>query len=80
MLLDGAAGREWLVHVVSLRVAPTHGGPTVRQAVDAFLDAPKVRGNANTLRAYTNVPDLAAAELGPGGRWLASTTTRSPRR
>ena len=41
------------------------GGPTVRQAVDKFLDAPKVAGNANTLRAYTNVLYRTAAELGP---------------
>ena len=31
------------------------GGPTVRAAIDAFLDSPKVKGNPNTLRAYTNV-------------------------
>jgi integrase len=59
----------------SRRPAPSRsgGGPTVRQAVDAFLDAPKVRGNANTVRAYTNVLDRAAAELGPD-RPLAGVT------
>jgi integrase len=40
-------------------------GPTVRAAVDAFLDSPKVKSNANTLRAYTNVLDRAAEVLGP---------------
>ncbi|CAI7978959.1 conserved hypothetical protein [Frankia sp. Hr75.2] len=41
------------------------GGPTVRAAVDAFLDAPAVRGNPHTLRAYTNVLDRVAELLGP---------------
>lgn len=41
-------------------------GPTVRRAVDAFLDSPKIAGNANTFRAYTGVLDRTAAELGPG--------------
>jgi|KBSSwiStaDraftv2_1062776.scaffolds.fasta_scaffold02927_12 integrase len=40
-------------------------GPTVRQAVDTFLDAPKIAGNAHTLRAYTNVLDRVAEHLGP---------------
>jgi hypothetical protein len=31
-------------------------GPTVRQAVDRFLDAPKVASDTNTLRASTNRP------------------------
>ncbi|GGM80646.1 hypothetical protein GCM10012275_59130 [Longimycelium tulufanense] len=31
------------------------GGPTVRAAIDAFLDSPKAKGNPNTLRAYTGV-------------------------
>lgn len=42
------------------------GPPTVRTSIDAFLDSPKVKGNANTLRAYTNVLDRAADEIGPG--------------
>lgn len=39
------------------------GGPTVRAAVDAFLDSPKVKSNSNTLRAYTGVLDRVAALL-----------------
>ena len=31
------------------------GGPTVRAAIDTFLDSPDVRANPNTLRAYTSV-------------------------
>jgi integrase len=42
------------------------GGPTVRAAIDAFLDSPKIKGNPNTLRAYTNVLDRAAEQVGPG--------------
>ncbi|MCM3886643.1 hypothetical protein [Frankia sp. R82] len=38
-------------------------GPTVRQAVDTFLDAPKIASNAHTLRAYANVLDRAAEAL-----------------
>ncbi len=30
-------------------------GPTVRAAIDSFLDSPNVRANPNTLRAYTRV-------------------------
>jgi integrase len=41
------------------------GGVTVRAAIDAFLDSPNVKGSANTLRAYTNVLDRTADELGP---------------
>lgn len=41
------------------------GGPTVRAAIDAFLDSPKVKGNSNTLRAYTNVLDRVAERLDP---------------
>jgi integrase len=41
-------------------------GPAVRASIDAFLDSPKVKGNANTLRAYTNVLDRAAELIGPG--------------
>jgi len=44
----------------------TAGGPTVRTSIDAFLDTPKIKGNANTLRAYTNVLDRAAEVIGPG--------------
>lgn len=39
-------------------------GPTVRAAIDAFLDSPKVKGNPNTLRAYTNVLDRTAGVIG----------------
>lgn len=42
------------------------GGPVLRAAVDAFLDSPNVKGNPNTLRAYANVLDRAADELGAG--------------
>lgn len=41
-------------------------GPSVRAAVDAFLDSPKIKGNPNTLRAYTNVLDRLAERLDPG--------------
>ncbi|MFD4190509.1 tyrosine-type recombinase/integrase [Amycolatopsis thermoflava] len=41
------------------------GGPTVRAAIDAFLDSPTIKGNPNTLRAYTGVLDRAAEVLGP---------------
>ncbi len=41
------------------------GGPTARQAIEAFMDAPKIRSNANKLRAYNSVLDRAAAKLGP---------------
>jgi integrase len=47
------------------------GGPSVRASVDAFLDSPKIKGNANTLRAYTGVLDRTAAVIGPS-RALAS--------
>jgi site-specific recombinase XerD len=39
------------------------GGPTVRAAIDAFLDTPKIKGNPNTLRAYTNVLDRTAGVI-----------------
>jgi len=45
----------------------------VRAAVDAFLDAPAIRGNPHTLRAYTNMLDRAAEVLGPA-RALADVT------
>jgi len=41
-------------------------GPTMRAAIDAFLDTPKVKGTPNTLRAYTNVLDRTAEQVGPG--------------
>ncbi|MEU6262558.1 tyrosine-type recombinase/integrase [Saccharopolyspora shandongensis] len=41
------------------------GGPTVRASIDAFLESPKIKGNANTLRAYTNVLDRTGEQLGP---------------
>ncbi|MGH3669350.1 MAG: tyrosine-type recombinase/integrase [Pseudonocardiaceae bacterium] len=40
------------------------GGPTVRAAIDAFLDSPKIKGNRNTLRAYTGVLDRTAEQIG----------------
>jgi hypothetical protein len=46
------------------RGTDTAGGPTVRAAIDAFLDSPKIKGNPNTLRAYTNVLDRAAEVIG----------------
>ena len=39
------------------------GGPTVRAAIDAFLDSPDVRANPNTLRAYASVLDRAGEEI-----------------
>src|SRR5436309_3545453 len=33
------------------------GGPTLRAAIDAFLDTPKIKGNPNTQRAYAGVLD-----------------------
>jgi hypothetical protein len=41
-------------------------GPTMRAAIDAFLDTPKVKDTPNTLRAYTNVLDRTAEQVGPG--------------
>ena len=46
------------------RVTDTDGGPTVRAAIDAFLDTPKIKGNPNTLRTYTGVLDRLADRLG----------------
>lgn len=46
--------------------AKATGGPSVRASIDAFLDTPKVKGNPNTLRAYTNVLDRTAGVLGAG--------------
>ena len=40
------------------------GGPTVRTAIDSFLDSPDVRANPNTLRAYTSVLDRVGEEVG----------------
>lgn len=67
------------------------GGPTVRASIDAFLDSPKIKGNANTLRAYTNVLDRTGEQLGPErplasvgndevGEALATLWIRRPRR
>ncbi len=39
------------------------GGPTVRGAIDGFLDSPDVRANPNTLRAYTSVLDRVGEEI-----------------
>ncbi|MGH3293492.1 MAG: hypothetical protein ACRDP7_16965 [Trebonia sp.] len=44
--------------------AAAAGGPTVRAAIDAFLDTPKVRANPNTARAYTGVLDRTAGVIG----------------
>jgi hypothetical protein len=41
------------------------GGPTIRVSIDAFLDTPTIKGNPNTLRAYTNVLDRVADQLAP---------------
>ena len=40
------------------------GGPTVRAAIDGFLDSPDAKANPNTLRAYTSVLDRVAEEIG----------------
>jgi hypothetical protein len=40
------------------------GGPTVRAAIDGFLDSPNVKANPNTLRAYTSVLDRVGEEIG----------------
>ena len=39
------------------------GGPTVRGAIDGFLDSPDVRANPNTLRAYTSVLNRVGEEI-----------------
>lgn len=39
------------------------GGPTVRAAIDGFLDSPDVRATPNTLRAYTSVLDRVGEEI-----------------
>jgi hypothetical protein len=57
--------RATVTDLDSRRPAPTRGGLTVCRVVDKFLDAPKIAGNPNTVHAYTNVLDRAAAELGP---------------
>ena len=44
------------------------GGPTVRAAIDTFLDSPDVRANPNTLRAYTSVLDRVGGEIGTSRR------------
>jgi hypothetical protein len=40
------------------------GGPTVRAAIDTFLDSPDVKASPNTLRAYTSVLDRVGEETG----------------
>lgn len=40
------------------------GSSTVRAAIDAFLDTPKIKANPNTLRAYTGVLDRTAEQIG----------------
>lgn len=42
------------------------GVPTVRAAIGDFVGSPKIKGNANTLRAYTNVLNRTAETIGPG--------------
>src|SRR5664280_876846 len=42
----------------------TAGGLTVRAAVDAFLDSPKINRSPHTCRAYANVLDRTADVLG----------------
>jgi integrase len=49
---------------LEVRVAPTRGGPSVRAAIDAFLDAPRVRTNPHTLRAYAGALDRVAEVIG----------------
>jgi site-specific recombinase XerD len=39
------------------------GGPTVRAAIDGFLDSPNVKANPNTLRAYSGVLDRVDEEI-----------------
>jgi hypothetical protein len=43
----------------------TVSAPTVHSSIDAFLNSPKIKDNANTLRAYTGVLDRAAEAIGP---------------
>jgi thioredoxin reductase (NADPH) len=45
------------------RATDTAGRPTVRATIDAFLDAQKIKSNANTLRAYASVLDRIADQL-----------------
>ncbi|MGB6162493.1 MAG: site-specific integrase [Pseudonocardiaceae bacterium] len=47
------------------RGAGTVSAPTVHSSIDAFLNSSKIKGNANTLRAYTGVLDRAAEAIGP---------------
>jgi hypothetical protein len=42
---------------------PAAGGPTVRAAIDAFLDSPNIRATPNTMRAYTSVLDRVGEEI-----------------
>lgn len=55
------------------RATDTASGPTVRAALDTFLDTPKIAGNPNTLRAYASVLDRIAERLDPE-RALAEVT------
>jgi hypothetical protein len=50
------------------------GGPTVRAAIDAFLDTPGIKNTPNTLRAYTGVLDRTATVIG-ADRTLAGVAT-----
>ena len=45
------------------RQPSTAGGPTVRAAIDGFLDSPNVGANPNTLRAYASVLDRVGEEI-----------------
>ena len=53
-------------------------GPTVRAAIDAFLDSPKIKRNPNTARAYTGVLDRIAGVIGAGRELAGGPTARSP--
>jgi integrase len=66
---EGSAVAATVTKLKNRRRTPSAGatgGPTVRVSIDAFLDSPKIKGNANTLRAYTNVLDRIGEQLGPG--------------
>nr|WP_046284148.1 site-specific integrase [Mycobacterium sp. UM_NZ2] len=48
----------------SRRPRPEAESPTVRRAIDAFLAAPRNRASANTQRAYANLLDRVADQIG----------------
>lgn len=53
--------------VTKLKTGRRGTGPTVRAAIDAFLDSPKIKDNQNTRRAYTGVLDRTAGQLNQDG-------------